>query len=112
LSNSLARKFVDNFVIVVQVCCELEPMEEQEDWMKIVKEFRTVANWLDSQEHFDFEKLAAFQLDVDMFCEAYFWKTGMDGMTNYFHLLFAGHYSYFLLKYGNLYRFSQQGWEM
>ena len=32
-------------------------------------------------------------------------------MTNYFHLLHAGHYSYFLLRYGNMYRYSQQGWE-
>jgi hypothetical protein len=48
---------------------------------------------------------------VDSFCEMYFRQVGLEGMTNYFHLLFAGHYSYFLLKYGNLYRFSQQGWE-
>ena len=32
-------------------------------------------------------------------------------MTNYFHALRAGHFSYFLLKYKNLYRLSQQGWE-
>ena len=32
-------------------------------------------------------------------------------MTNYFHILRAGHFSYFLEKYGNLYLLSQQGWE-
>ena len=32
-------------------------------------------------------------------------------MTNYFHILRAGHFSYFLEKYGNLYLVSQRGWE-
>jgi hypothetical protein len=32
-------------------------------------------------------------------------------MTNYIHIIGSGHLSYFGKKYGNLYRFSQQGWE-
>ena len=32
-------------------------------------------------------------------------------MTNYIHCLRAGHFAYFLRKYKNLYRLSQQGWE-
>jgi len=32
-------------------------------------------------------------------------------MTNYLHCHEAGHFSYFLLKYGNIYKYSQQGWE-
>ena len=32
-------------------------------------------------------------------------------ITNYMHLIGAGHITYFLDKYRNLYRFSQQGWE-
>ena len=32
-------------------------------------------------------------------------------MTNFFHILRSGHFSYFLRKYGNLYLLSQQGWE-
>ena len=55
--------------------------------------------------------MCKFQLDADEFCDAYFLLTGRDGMTNYFHLLKAGHYAYFLRKYHNLYRYSQQGWE-
>ena len=34
-----------------------------------------------------------------------------DGMTNYKHALCTGHMVYFLLTNGNLYRYSQQGWE-
>jgi hypothetical protein len=32
-------------------------------------------------------------------------------MTNYIHVLGSGHLTYFAKNYGNLYRFSQQGWE-
>jgi hypothetical protein len=48
---------------------------------------------------------------VDSFCGIYKKLCGKEGMTNYFHLLYAGHYAEFLLKYKNLYRYSQQGWE-
>jgi hypothetical protein len=32
-------------------------------------------------------------------------------MTNYIHILGSQHFPYFAKKYGNLYQFSQQGWE-
>ena len=32
-------------------------------------------------------------------------------MTNYFHMIGSGHFTYFLRKHKNLSRFSQQGWE-
>ena len=41
------------------------------------------------------------------------WVQLMDGqhITNYIHLLGAGHITYYLTLYRNLYKFSQQGWE-
>jgi hypothetical protein len=35
----------------------------------------------------------------------------MQGMTNYFHMIHAGHFAFFLERHRNLYRLSQQGWE-
>ena len=55
--------------------------------------------------------MCQFQHDADAFCSSYFAVTGRDGMTNYFHALRAGHFAFFLRKYKNLYRLSQQGWE-
>jgi hypothetical protein len=99
LSNATARLFVKSFEVVVEVClCHKTSEIVKSDWLKIVREFRQVAQWLDSWEHFDFDKVAAFQFDVDNFCQSYFEMAGREAMTNYFHLLYAGHYSYFLLK--------------
>jgi hypothetical protein len=36
---------------------------------------------------------------------------GPKHMTNYIHVIGAGHLTFFAAKYKNLYRFSQQGWE-
>ena len=66
---------------------------------------------LDAKIVFRFEDVCAFQFEADHFCEVYLSVTGRDGMTNYVHCLRAGHFSYFLRKYKNLYRLSQQGWE-
>jgi hypothetical protein len=37
--------------------------------------------------------------------------TGYDGITNYMHMIGAGHLCYYLNKWKNLSRFSNQGWE-
>jgi hypothetical protein len=37
---------------------------------------------------------------------------GLPGVTNYMHLLGAGYLYHYLKKWGNLYRYQQQGWEM
>jgi hypothetical protein len=36
---------------------------------------------------------------------------GNDHITNYIHIIGSGHMTYFARKYGNFYRYSQQGWE-
>jgi hypothetical protein len=36
---------------------------------------------------------------------------GYDGVTNYVHMVGAGHITYFLKKWRNLNRFQNQGWE-
>ena len=62
---------------------------------------------------FEQGKVRAFHLAMvaDEFGDLYVHLTGIDGMTNYFHFLIVVHFSYYLIKYGNLYKYSQQGWE-
>ena len=37
--------------------------------------------------------------------------TGVSGINNYMHFISSRHMHHFFGKYGNLYKFSQQGWE-
>ena len=70
-----------------------------------------VIKLLESREIFSSDRVDTFQLQCVEFGDIFFALTGRDGMTNYFHILRSGHFSYFLWKYGNIYLLSQQGWE-
>ncbi len=59
----------------------------------------------------DDEEKELFQDHIDDFFELWVDLFGEEGLSNYIHLLGAGHMLYFLEKYECLYLFSQQGWE-
>ena len=111
LSNNRARSFAKHFHFLVEVCTERYDNEYKDAWLDICERFVSVFAIIDSKIRFEFEDVCAFQMEADQFCEVYTSVTGRDGMTNYVHCLRAGHFSYFLRKYKNLYRLSQQGWE-
>ena len=52
-----------------------------------------------------------FQDLIDDFFQKYIKETGVEGMTNYIHMLGSGHIKYYMELHRNLYKFSQQGWE-
>lgn len=110
-ANNQARKFTEHFDKFVGICLEGHDATTKSDWLEAVTLFREVSNMLDDKKEYTKEEVYEFQKVADQFCKVYIKLTGRDGMTNYIHMLHAGHYSYFLLKYGNLYRLSQQGWE-
>jgi hypothetical protein len=75
-------------------------------WMIVVEMAR-------KKEDFSNKEIDEFQLHCDKFTEAWLrlHKGGNAGMTNYFHVIAAGHLTYYLRRWRNLYRYSQQGWE-
>ena len=103
LQNNVACKFVQGFEHLVKFCTGRyrDPSYTQK-WLYAVAKLRVVAEWLDSCKQFRFEMICEFQNDVDEFSLVHFEITGRDGMTNYFHLLHAGHYTFFFITYGNL----------
>jgi hypothetical protein len=81
------------------------------DWKECMGMYRQVRSLMTSRCVFEFDDVCAFVQICDAFMARYVALTGRDGMTNYFHMLRDGHVAYYLLKYKNLYRLSQQGWE-
>ena len=64
------------------------------------------------KEDFSDEEIDDLQDKCDDFTEK--WIKLLPGdmaMTNYFHIIAAGHLRYYLQEWRNLYRYSQQGWE-
>jgi len=57
------------------------------------------------------EEIERFQDHIDVFFVEYMKETGVEGVTNYIHMLGSGHVKYYMAVQCNLYKYSQQGWE-
>jgi hypothetical protein len=57
------------------------------------------------------EEKEHFQDLLDEFFNSWIELFGVDGISNYIHMLGSGHVLYFIKKYNCLYLYSQQGWE-
>ncbi len=66
---------------------------------------------LQQKQDFTDQQIDAFQCTADDFFHKWLELTGYDGITNYVHMLGAGHLRYYLKKWKNLNRFQNQGWE-
>jgi hypothetical protein len=62
-------------------------------------------------EDFSDEQIDAFQCVVDDFFHKWLNLIGYNGITNYMQMLGAGQIKYYLMKWRNLGRFQNQGWE-
>jgi hypothetical protein len=67
---------------------------------------------LRKRSSFSDNEITQLQQNIDQWYHAWMTLTGIEGMTNYIRLLGAGHITYYLKKYRNLYRYSNQSWEI
>ena len=63
-----------------------------------------------SKDDFEDSEIDYFQTKADNLYLNWIKLHGIDGVTNYFHMIGSGHILYCLRKWRNLYRYSQQGW--
>ena len=91
---------------------EVENWESQlEQWTNVISCFTQVDKLMNVRVEFTDTMIDEFQSLADSFFKSWVELNGREGVTNYIHLLGAGHLSQFLYKYRNLYKYSQQGWE-
>ena len=57
------------------------------------------------------DEIKQFQNHIDEFHAVWVKIFGVDGLTNYIHYLSAGHVAFYMKEYGNLSKYSNQGWE-
>ena len=109
LTNSRARKLVAGLSTIV----DLYIMDDwrKELWKSALVQYEEAVAGLRSRKDFTDEDITLWQQGVDLFYTIWVDLHGMDGLTNYIHMMGAGHVGYYLRLYRNLYRYSQQGWE-
>jgi hypothetical protein len=85
--------------------------ERKNGWLAMLKEYRAFMELARSREEFSDDDITAFQTQADLFFALWVDLNGIKGITNYIHMIGAGHLTYYLRIYRNLYRYLQQGWE-
>ena len=82
-------------------------------WKKLATTYTELVEMLRCHDDFSEPEIKAFHKCCNTFMDT--WVNGIvegnDGITNYIHMIGAGHFTYYLRKYKNLYRYCQQGWE-
>jgi hypothetical protein len=85
--------------------------ERKEQWKKLMEHWRKLMEMAGQREAFLDEEIDAFGTQCDAFFELWVDLTGLEGMTNYIHMIGSGYMTNYLREWRNLYRYSQQGWE-
>jgi hypothetical protein len=110
LRNQVARKMLQHSDAIVEVAL----LEEHTVRPKLIvglQHYINAMNLLLQHRALSKDEQQLFQDHIDDFFEIWLEIFGLDGMSNYIHLLSSGHILYFLEKYQCLYLYSQQGWE-
>ena len=112
LSNSTSRKVIKNiedlFVTVFKMHDEDTRKDLFKDCIDLYKEIITIIR---QRNDFADNEINILQEKIDKWHSLWIDLTGIIGQTNYIHILSSGHLSYYLKRYKNLYRYSNQAWE-
>jgi len=108
LDNTKTRKVVNGMDKIIDLC--IDPVECLK-WKECIAEYRNAIVLLRKKTDLSNEEVKRFQQHVDMFFVTWVSLLSHEGVTNYIHMLGAGHIGEYLLHHRNLYKHSQQGWE-
>jgi len=114
LSNKKTRLAIDDINHLIEyVWAAPDEREKKEIWLKMIKDYQHAMRILQKRSEYTVDDIVTFQLKIDDFFSAYIEKSGAgkEGVTNYIHILGSSHIQYYMKTHGNLYKYSQQGWE-
>jgi len=94
---------------IIDFC--IVPGEQCLQWKKCIAEYRYALLLLRKKADLTNDEIRKFQKHVDAFFVSWVSLVSHEGVTNYIHMLGAGHIGEYLLYHRNLYKHSQQGWE-
>ena len=82
-------------------------------WQQLVKRYFAMMRQMRQHSDFSDAQILTFHKKTAQFMDSYcsIYDNDSSKITNYIHIIGAGHLTYYLRKYRNLYKFSQQGWE-
>jgi hypothetical protein len=85
--------------------------EEIQTEMGLCLLYNDMMTQLRSTKTFDEERLQHLQDTMDDYCDAYIQRHGNRDITNYLHVIQAGHIRHQIRRFGNLFRYANIGFE-
>ena len=109
LANNAVRAIVRDMALIVEKSITGEDVKKIKNG---IEEYHKAMEIL-RIKHRDVTELEIkkFQKHIDNFFNAWVEMFGWNGLTNYIHYLAAGHVAFYMKEYGNLSKYSNQGWE-
>jgi hypothetical protein len=112
LTNTKKRAFIDKINLLIDhVFPKPEDSDRRDTWKDMLDQYSAAMEILRKQSDYTDKEIDLFQDLIDTFFEKYTSETGVEGITNYIHMLASGHTKYYMQMHRNLYKYSQQGWE-
>jgi hypothetical protein len=109
LPNTHVRKFLEAFDAIATHC--ILDIDRRSRWNATIIMWNEVMAFARRREDFDEAAIDQFQTKADDWFAMWIRLVGRDGLTNYTHIVGSGHLAFYMQEWGNLYRYSQQGWE-
>ncbi len=109
LDNNLIQKILLDIELLVQA--SIYDAARAIKYRYGMTNYRNAICILRQGQEFSDDKIIQFQKYIDLWFQVWIELWGIEGCTNYTHLLSSGHMAEYMYKWRNLYRFSQQGWE-
>ena len=109
MDNVRIRKLLIKFELLID-CCFVDN-EKAALFKSAIYYFREGLKKVNVRHEMSDSEIFAFQKDIDYFYRDWCSLYGVEGITNYAHMLGSGHCMEYLLHWRNLWLHSQQGWE-
>jgi hypothetical protein len=106
------KKVIDKLSDIAHLIMLDQDQTRLRQWQTMISKYLDVMKFAFRHEDFSDDELEDFQDLIDEWFYLYVQLVGLPGITNYIHLLGAGHLYFYIKKWGSLYRYQQQGWEM
>jgi hypothetical protein len=109
MPNYYAREFMDQIELIADMC--FIDNERKAKFLEMCHNYSMFIRCARKREDLTDEEIEECQGYGDKFYQQRIDLFDYNGITNYIHMIGAGHFKHFLIKYRNLYCYSQQGWE-
>ena len=115
LENTKTREVVENIEQLIDFCLPSdndEAIYHREKWLTVVHHYVSSMNIVQKKDgEYTNKELKQYEKDAAIFGNLWIDLHQEKGMTNYIHMIVAGHILEYMKEWRNLYRYSQQGWE-